>query len=226
MELYRATHILKAIGSMFMDGEINISVVGRHLMTVLQESQTNQSVSRTIPQSSLQSPTVNLETACVEVLRLLDQSSREDSSTADAVLHASNAGQTLLHISASLGFECLTKELLVRGMDPDQRDANGFAALHFAALYGHINCAELLVHEGADIQLIDIWHRTAQQVALESNHGDVAAFLESFSVNINDFVNGVSDNRNSKEQKVSLTALTFSLCLPARISPTVSCVCK
>jgi len=74
----------------------------------------------------------------MEMLKLLDQSPRQEFiSTAEAVLLASSAGQTALHLSVSLGFERLSRELIVRGVDADQRDVNGCTALHFAALYGN-----------------------------------------------------------------------------------------
>ena len=81
---------------------------------------------------------MDLEAAAVEMLKLLDQSPRQNFiSTAEAVLLASSAEQTALHLSASLGFERLSKELVVRGVYPDQDDINGYTALHFAVLYGH-----------------------------------------------------------------------------------------
>jgi ankyrin repeat protein len=123
---------------MFMGGEVNVGVVGRRLIAMLEESVSSQHVSQTVPQSSFRPSTVNLETAAIEVLMALDQSPRQNSLYTAL---AATAGQTLLHLSAALGFERLSRELLARGMDADQRDANGFTALHFAALYGHINCA-------------------------------------------------------------------------------------
>lgn len=80
------------------------------------------------------------EHAAIEMLRLLDENSGQDyMPTAQAVLQASDAGQTALHLSASLGFQQLSHELVVRGVDPNQRDINGYTASRLAALYEHSN---------------------------------------------------------------------------------------
>lgn len=185
-----------------MGGEASVSVVGRRLMVMLEDSLSSQHASQTVRQSSFQPSTVSLETAAIEVLMVLDQSSRRNSlSTMRALMQAANAGQTLLHLSAALGFEHLLKELLIRGMDVDQRDANGFTALHFAALYGHTNCARLIVGEGADFEIVDIWGRAAKHVALESRHHDVAEFLEareSVSVNVDEIADEECYDENYK----------------------------
>jgi ankyrin repeat protein len=178
---------------MYMEGEVRINDVGRRLMTILEEYGSNQQTGQTISQSSLHLSVTDLEIAAVEVLVLLDQSRIQPSmSMAEAVLLAADAGQTLLHLSASLGFESLLKILLEHGVDPNLSDANGFTALHFATLYGHVQCVRLLVRKGADVNLMDMWGRTAQYVALESHYDDVAEFLEAQeadSVNMEEFVN-------------------------------------
>lgn len=181
---------------MYIGGEVKVSDVGRSLMTILEEYGSDQQMGQTVPQSSLHPSATDLETAAVEVLTLLDQGPIQPSmSMTEAVLLAADVGQTLLHLTASLGFESLLTILLDHRVDPDLRDANGFTALHFTALYGHVRCTRLLVHEGADVDLMDIWGRTAQHVALESNHQDVAA------ANRINFVEFASEDDNGRKPR-------------------------
>ena len=173
---------------MYIGREVSVEEVGKMLMPMLVERDSGQqTTSRSLH------PSINLETAAVEVLTLFDQITIPPSmSLAEAVLLAADTGPTLLHLSASLGLENLLKILLDHGMNPNLRDANGFTALHFTALYRHNQCARLLVHEGADINITDIWGRTAQHVALGSNHDNAAEFLaaqEADPVNMDEFAN-------------------------------------
>jgi len=94
-------------------------------------------------------------------------------------LFPSDAGQTVLHLSASLGLEQLSKALLVRGVEFDQGDVNRYTALHFAALWGHIDCVRCLVYGGADADLVDTEDLTPLQIASDSNHSAIAEFLEA-----------------------------------------------
>jgi hypothetical protein len=170
-------HILKAIGLMYMDGEVRVDRVGQRLMAIVEECHT---ASQTVLRASRQATTIDLEAAAIELLTLLDQSSRHCSvCMAEAVVLASDTGRTLLHLSASLGFEHLLKVLLEQGVDSNLRDANGFTALHFAALYGHADCVRLLVHQGADFTATDASGRAATQVAREAAHYDAAEFSEA-----------------------------------------------
>lgn len=165
---------------MFMDGEANISVVGRRLVAMLEESLSSGGVRQTGSQSSLQPSTISLEAAAIQVLMALDQGPRQNFlSLVNALVLSASAGRTLLHLSAALGFEYLVKELLIRGMDADQCDENGFTPLHFAALYGHIDCARLMVREGANLEILDVWGHAAKHVALECHHHDIAEFLDA-----------------------------------------------
>ena len=181
---------------MYIGREVSVEEVGKMLMPMLVE---RDSGGRTTPRRSLH-PSINLETAAVEVLTLFDQITIPPSmSLAEAVLLAADTGQTLLHLSASLGLENLLKILLKHGMDPNLRDANGFTALHFTALYRHDQCAQLLVHEGADINITDLWGRTAQHVALGSNHDNAAEFLAAQEADPGNM--DESANEGGKERK-------------------------
>lgn len=59
-------------------------------------------------------------------------------------------GQSMLHLSASLGYYRLVAGLLARGANPDLRDKNGFSPMHMASLNGHARIIGKLRRAGAD----------------------------------------------------------------------------
>lgn len=163
-----------------MGGEEDTKTIARTVMATFSGSQLSAQSRDTRPQGFARGSTVNVETVFLGVLALLDKTwPRSSISVAEAVALAANAGQTLLHLSASLGFERFSRELLLRGVDSKQRDANGFTPLHFAALFGKVDCARLLISEGADPTIVDIWGRVPKQVALDAGHNDAAEVFEA-----------------------------------------------
>lgn len=59
-------------------------------------------------------------------------------------------GQSMLHLSASLGHYRLAAGLLARGANPDLRDNNGMTAMHMACLRGHEQIVRKLRSVGGD----------------------------------------------------------------------------
>ena len=77
---------------------------------------------------------LSLETALLKCLDLMDL----DDSPFQAQLNARIANrQSILHLSASLGYNRLVAGLLARGANPDLQDRNGMSPMHMAALNGH-----------------------------------------------------------------------------------------
>ena len=77
---------------------------------------------------------LDLEAGLLKCLDLIDL----DDSPFQAQLNLRRAnGQSMLHLSASLGFHRLVAGLLARGANPDLRDNNGMSPMHMAALNGH-----------------------------------------------------------------------------------------
>ena len=184
--------------SLKMDEGNDAKIAARRLMAMLSQSLTD-ALSRKIMFGSSESGS-DLESVAADVLGLLC-AEIASLSIAEAILFAANSGPTLLHLSASLGFKRLVKELIGRGVDPNERDVNGFTPLLFAALFGHIDCVKLLVFEDANLSITDVWGRTARDVALGSNHHDIAEFLEArevISAKIDKLINEQSNNKEHK----------------------------
>lgn len=90
---------------------------------------------------------MDLETAILSCLHLVDL----DDSPRQVSFNAQGAhGQSMLHLSASLGFYRLTAGLLARGANPDIRDRNGLSPMHMAALHGQPRTIRKLRSAGAD----------------------------------------------------------------------------
>lgn len=194
----RAVRILKTAGWILLGCDTDVQTVGAHLLEKLgvPPSLLNWVNGGPSTQGSAQVMDTGPEGAAIEVLKLLDL--RQDyMSTAEAVLLASNSGQTVLHLSASLGFKRLLKELIVRGVDPSDRDVNGYTTLHFTALFGHTNCVGTLVREGTDTDVVTVDGRTAREIALDSNHYAIAELLDPRVTAVAD----VPDARSQRETR-------------------------
>jgi hypothetical protein len=112
------------------------------------------------------------------LLKLLDwDSDHAGMASTEALSLPSNSGLTLLHLSASLGFSRLVRDLVARKVALHRQDNNGKTALHLAALYGQQECAQILAENGADRAIVDIQGCTPQEVALQYNHSDIADIL-------------------------------------------------
>ena len=108
-----------------------------------------------------------LERMVIDLLSLLDV--RMDTSSrvslAKAMEHKSNGGQTLLHFAAFLNYPELVSFLIAHEADKDARDHNGYTALHFTGLVGAQGCAAVLLHAGADVEIVNVEGKTAQELA-------------------------------------------------------------
>ena len=93
---------------------------------------------------------VDLEVALLSCLDIVDL----DDSPYQARLNTRGVnGQSMLHLSASLGHYRLAAGLLARGANPDLRDNNGMTPMHMACLRGHAQIVRKLRSAGGDPNL-------------------------------------------------------------------------
>ena len=130
--------------------------------------------------STVQTSTADLQGVIIELIQLLDLNDPGDPehNAADLLTFTSESRRTLFHLGAALGLQELLNELISQGADVNQRDIRGYTALHYAALYGHIVGANMLVECGADKGTMDQWDRSAQEVAQDSKHHDIKEMLK------------------------------------------------
>ncbi|KAG6866752.1 hypothetical protein C0991_011411 [Blastosporella zonata] len=120
----------------------------------------------------------NFENVLVDFLKVLDTPLDHQApgciSTPKAISHASASGQTLLHLSAFLGFSSLVSFLVKRGIDVDVRDRNGYTALHFAALSKSESSVRVLLDAGADREIVNALGKTPAECSsgMEDLFGD------------------------------------------------------
>jgi len=96
---------------------------------------------------------------------------------ADAFGHNAKHDAPLLQ-SIHLGWSRLTETLLQSGVNPNQRDARGFSALHLAANLGREKSIRQLLYFGADINARTADGQSALGIALAAGQHDLSAWLE------------------------------------------------
>ena len=88
-------------------------------------------------------------------------------------------GQSMLHLSASLGYHRLVAGLLARGANPDLRDRNGMSPMHMAALNGHSQIVRRLRLAGGDPTLRSLRGYTPMDMASSQSVFDAIQALQS-----------------------------------------------
>lgn len=125
------------------------------------------------------------EGTLLRLLSLLSTDVRDLSPTRlskrEALSLCTKEGHTLLHLATILGFHRLVDALIKDGAPLDKTDRNGFTALHFAALYGRVAAARLLIDNNAATFLRTSLGRTAQDIARQRDQTDITALFPSRS---------------------------------------------
>ena len=89
-------------------------------------------------------------------------------------------GDPIIQAAASGDFERI-KQLIAGGADLNARGGHQETALHWAALKGRADIADLLVHHGIDINATDMTGKSAVTIAEEYGYSTLAAELWSAS---------------------------------------------
>ena len=94
-----------------------------------------------------------------------------------------------LHKAAREGDADRVRELLDAGADVNARNADKqrlqYTPLHWAAYYGHLEIAEILISRGADLDADDPYYSTPLYLAVEEGHPEVVEFLISKGAKVN-----------------------------------------
>lgn len=126
-----ARNIINQFGSSLMGGSISGNSKHRHAGSF----------------NAAMTGIVDLEAALLSCLDVVDL----DDSPYQARLNTRGInGQSMLHLSASLGHYRLAAGLLARGANPDLRDNNGMTPMHMACLRGHEQIVRKLRSAGGD----------------------------------------------------------------------------
>lgn len=145
MRLALAVQYHRTTGKFANPSDIARSIIGS------QQAQAHQQASQGAQhQQQFASSTVNFELSILAVLDIIDQA---DSDIVPRYNACQPNGQTMLHLSASLGYHRLAAGLLARGANPSLRDRNGMSAMHFACLHGHTKVVRKLLSAGGDPSL-------------------------------------------------------------------------
>lgn len=128
---------------------------------------------------------------------------------------STGAPKTLLEAAASGNLTAVQK-FLAQGAKPDQRDTNGWTALHHAVGYGQLAGADvltdrkpneavvrLLVKSGAPLNIMDKQGYTPLMLAVVTLHAEAAAWLVSLGADV------------KVKNTLGATALTYALSLEA-----------
>ena len=94
--------------------------------------------------------------------------------------------RTALTMAVRNGHSKIASLLLQRGSEWDHNDSSMNTPLHYAAAYGWLDCIELLLKTGADVNAQNSWKISPINIAmLKNHHGCVKRFLEEEKVDVN-----------------------------------------
>ena len=96
-----------------------------------------------------------------------------------------------IHMAAKAGDAEAVKEFLAAGTDVKRDDP--FTPLHWAALHGHKEIAELLITNGADVNATTAWGSTPLHKAAQNGHKEIVELLIAKGADVN-----AKDNRLRK----------------------------
>jgi ankyrin repeat protein len=89
-----------------------------------------------------------------------------------------NAQQTLvMGEAAASGNESIVQSLLERGEDPNQRNRDGWSAIHFAAEEGHLEIVRMLLIAGANPDAVSSYGTSPLHCAANGGHVSIVSLL-------------------------------------------------
>ncbi|TRY74341.1 hypothetical protein DNTS_032035 [Danionella cerebrum] len=106
-------------------------------------------------------------------------------STAEVLLRAgvsrdarTKVDRTPLHMAATEGHDVIVDLLIRSGADINAKDMLKMTALHWAAQHGHHNVVDLLIKHGADVHALSKFGKSAFDIAVDIQHGELILLLQ------------------------------------------------
>lgn len=84
-----------------------------------------------------------------------------------------------IHIASMQGNSMLVELSIFLGTDPSVMD-DKCSPLHYATCYGRLNVAKLLLRNGAQWNIVDVFHKTPLDLARMNCHSDIISLLEGY----------------------------------------------
>ncbi len=107
-------------------------------------------------------------------------------------------GWTGLHFCATKGFDKIAQYLIENNADLNSKKKDGNTPLHNAAMNNNVNMIQLLIKCGAKLDCINVKKQTALQIAMQYNHNESVAELESYERAAHEkFLSAIDDNIKS-----------------------------
>ncbi|KAL1887742.1 SPT3 Dosage dependent suppressor of Ty-induced promoter mutations-like protein [Ceratocystis pirilliformis] len=109
------------------------------------------------------------------------------------------SGQTMLHLSSSLGFDRVVAGLLARGANPNTRDKAGYTPLHLAALNNHVEIVRRLIVNRADVMIESGTGYRAADLTSEGEISDVLSPQSQLRRSVSDLNLSIASSEDSIE---------------------------
>ena len=107
---------------------------------------------------------------------------------------------TALMWTAQEGYDSLTKELILQGVNVNYQNPDGHTALHFASQHNHIQCGILLVEAGADVSIVN---KVSQKPLVLSSNEFKDAILQTLSFQTKKTVCVIGDAMSGKSTLIA-----------------------
>ena len=97
---------------------------------------------------------------------------------ADVNFTKAYVNRTAFMEAASSGNPAIMKQLVERGAKINETDKQGYAPLHYACTWGHVEAVKLLIELGANPDIRNVLGVTPMMVATQNGHSEVVQILK------------------------------------------------
>ena len=119
------------------------------------------------------------------------------------VLLGTSPPMTALMWTALKGYDSLTKELILQGVNVNFQDPDGCTALHYASCTGQLEIVKMLLSKGAKVDQVDVYHCTPLVVSILESNPNVMLHLIACGADVAKLTRGTSDGRDLGREALS-----------------------